>query len=156
MTEAVSSSDPGPAAPSPAATTGTATLSGQLLSVSERAVVLRVAEGTWAFDPADIVRIEKFGAAAGSEAGSAMVRVRPGATADFTQRRRIALAERPMTLPGNQSPARGDEQLQQLTEKWAGTLHLSTRPGVGGATLTCCQTRSFARSDDGIACDSLD
>ncbi|WP_019926748.1 hypothetical protein [Nocardia sp. BMG111209] len=156
MTEAVSSSDPDTAAPPPVTAAGAATLSGQLLSASDRAVVLRSAEGTWTFDPADVIQIETFGATAGSETGSAMVRVRPGATADFTQRRRIALAERPMTLPGSQSPARGDEQLQQLTEKWAGTLHLSTRPGVGGATLTCCQTRSFARSDDGIACDSLD
>ncbi|MCX4091453.1 hypothetical protein [Nocardia sp. alder85J] len=156
MIEVVPSSDPDVAAPQAGATATAATLSGQLVSVSDRAVVVRVGEGTWTFDPGDIVDIETFGAPADSTSGSALVRVRPGATADFTQRRRIALTERPMTLPPNNSPARGDEQLQQLTEKWADTLHLSTRPGVGGATLTCCQTRSFARSDDGIACDSLD
>lgn len=122
--------------------------------------MVRVTDGIWTFRWSDVLALtdcepQALGLRA-DEARPVLVRVREGTTADFTQRRRIALTERPMTLPQDHTPARGDDQLARLTERWAHRMDLTTRPGVGGATMTCCQTRSHNGSDDGTACDSLD
>jgi hypothetical protein len=133
-------------------------LSGYVVAESAGAVSVRVSEGTWTFDRADVLGIDPLGADAG---GAVRVRIRRGATADFTRRMRIDLADRPMTLAQQHSPARGDELLARQTERWARELYLPAGPG-SGATMTRCQTRSFARgdtvarSDDAMACDNLD
>ncbi|WP_405494261.1 hypothetical protein [Nocardia sp. NBC_00511] len=133
-------------------------LSGYLVAATELSISVRVADGTWTFHRADILDIAHWDAAApaSSEGKPVLVRVRGGVTADFTQRRRVELTDRPLTLAPDQSPARGDDELRRLTESWARGLELTAAPGVGGATMTCCQTRSLHGSDDGIACDSLD
>ncbi len=153
-------------------------VSGYLVAESARAVSVRVDEGTWTFDRADVLGIDSLGAGApGAELPGATrersggdsltreftrpvrVRIRRGATADFTRRMRIDLAERPMTLGQQHSPARGDELLTRQTERWAHDLRLSAGPG-SGATMTRCQTRSLLRGvafgDDAMACDNLD
>lgn len=139
-------------------------LSGYLIAESARAVSVRVSEGTWTFDRADVLDIDTLGAdapgpdipradpATGQGDRPVRVRIRPGATADFTQRLRIDLTERPMTLAQQHSPARGDDQLARQTERWARTLRL---PGTGTA-MTRSHTLSFAGSLDAMACDSLD
>jgi hypothetical protein len=120
-----------------------------------------VNEGTWTFDRSDVLGIDLVGSPAAHADGDpaarpVRVRIRAGATADFTRRLRIELTDRPMTLPQQHSPARGDDLLARLTERWARDLQLPTDPAVGGVTMTRSQTRSFARSDDAMACDSLD
>jgi hypothetical protein len=151
MTDAVHPSAAPPAAAVPP-------LPGHLVAESDRAITVRVTEGTWTFDRTDVLGVTEWrGGPAGSEPGRpVLVQIRPGATAEFTQRVRIDLIERPMTLPQAQPPAHGDDLLERLTENWARELRLPIGPGAGGATLTYCQTRSVARSDDGLACDSLD
>ncbi|MEG8179704.1 hypothetical protein GZH49_14320 [Nocardia terpenica] len=134
-------------------------LPGRLVAESDRAISVRVTEGTWTFDRADVLDIDDCATGeldAAPDGRAVLVRIRPGATADFTQRLRIELTERPMTLPQRPSPARGDEQLRTLTERWARGLRLPEITGTGGATWTFCQTRTSGRSDDGVACDSLD
>ncbi len=136
-------------------------LSGYLIAESTRAVSVRVSEGTWTFDRADVLGIDLVGVPAPHADGDpaarpVRVRIRAGAIADFTRRLRIELTDRPMTLPQQHSPARGDDLLARLTERWARDLQLPTDPAVGGVTMTRSQTRSFARSDDAMACDSLD
>ena len=136
-------------------------LSGYLIAESTRAVSLRVSEGTWTFDRADVLGIDLVGSRmpygdGDPAARPVQVRIRPGATADFTRRLRIELTDRPMTLPQQHSPARGDDLLARLTERWARDLQLPTDPAVGGVTMTRSQTRSFALSDDAMTCDSLD
>ncbi|NNH68628.1 hypothetical protein HLB23_01815 [Nocardia uniformis] len=148
----------GTAAP-PAAITAPP-LPGYLVDASEREISVRVTDGIWTFRWADVLALTECDLEAPGQrtddARPVLVRVREGTTADFTQRRRIALIDRPMTLPQDHTPTRGDEQLARLTENWARRMDLTTRPGVGGATMTCCQTRSQHGSDDGTACDSLD
>ncbi|MQY20870.1 hypothetical protein [Nocardia macrotermitis] len=135
-------------------------LSGYLIAESTRAVSVRVSEGTWTFDRADVLGIDLVPEQSHTDTDPAArpvrVRIRSGATADFTRRLRIELTDRPMTLPQQHSPARGDDLLARLTERWARELHLPTDPAVGGITMTRSHTRSFARSDDAMACDSLD
>ncbi|MBF6331210.1 hypothetical protein [Nocardia transvalensis] len=132
-------------------------LSGYLVTESEQSLRVRVSDGIWTFDRADILAVERADRTpADSGEKPVRVRIRPGTTADFTRRVRIELTERPMTVPREHSPARGDDMLARLTEKWARGLQLATTRGVGGATFTYCQTRTDARSDDGTACDSLD
>lgn len=132
-------------------------LQGLLVAESERDISVRVAEGTWTFRRADVLRMldEQI---PDEQAGGrpVLVDIRPGATADFTRRLRIDLVDRPMTIAAEPSPALGDEALQQLTESWAGRLQLVDATGASGATYTYCQTKSSAGSDDGINCDSLD
>ncbi|MGW5112038.1 hypothetical protein [Nocardia sp. NPDC004123] len=121
---------------------------------------MRVGDGTtWTFHRTDVLDITRWDAATAQgscDGRPVLVRVRSGATADFTRRRRVEVTDRPLTLSPDHSPARGDDELRALTEIWARGLDLTTRPGAGGATMTCCQTRSHLGSDDGIACDSLD
>ncbi|MFI6865993.1 hypothetical protein [Nocardia sp. NPDC050406] len=152
------SAPPGTAAP-PAAITAPP-LPGYLVDATERHVVVRVTDGTWTFRWADVVALTDCDLEARDprlgDDRPVLVQVREGTTADFTQRRRITLTDRPMTLPQDHTPTRGDDQLARLTETWARRMDLTTRPGVGGATMTCCQTRSHSGSDDGTACDSLD
>ncbi|UGT43456.1 hypothetical protein LTV02_08750 [Nocardia yamanashiensis] len=134
-------------------------LSGYLVAATDRHVSVRVSDGTWTFRWSDIVEVTDWdiAVAQGScEGRPVLVRVRDGVTADFTQRRRIERTERPLTLPQQYSPARGDDELRRLTEIWARGLELAPAPGIGGATMTCVQTRSHNGSDDGVACDSLD
>ncbi|MEU0539545.1 hypothetical protein [Nocardia sp. NPDC005978] len=134
-------------------------LSGYLIGATDRHLTVRVTDGTWTLRRADILDLTDWEVAAAQgfcEGRPVLVRVRAGATADFTQRRRIELTDRPLTLPQDHTPARGDDELQALTEAWARGLEIGTRPGIGGATMTCCQTRSHNGSDDGAACDSLD
>jgi hypothetical protein len=131
-------------------------LQGLLVAESERDITVRVSEGTWTFRRDDVLRVLPDGRGASSSGRPVLVDIRPGATADFTRRLRIDLVERPMTLAAEPSPALGDELLQQLTASWADSLDLVDCPGVGGTTYTYCQTKSFASSDDGINCDSLD
>lgn len=152
------SAPPGTAAP-PSATTAPP-LPGYLVAATERHISVRVTDGTWTFRWADVLTLtdcdlESLGPR-NDDARPVLVQVREGTTADFTQRRRITLIDRPMTLPQDHTPTRGDDQLARLTENWARRMDLTTRPGVGGATMTCCQTRSHNGSDDGTACDSLD
>jgi|GEM_PF-4837652 len=140
-------------------------LSGYLVAESPRAVSVRVHEGTWTFDRADVLGIDAGGAEtpegaldkdvrdADPAARPVRVRIRVGATADFTRRLRIDLTDRPMTLPQQHSPARGDEQLARQTETWARALHL---PAGSNAAMTRSHTLSFAGSLDAMACDSLD
>ncbi|QLY28689.1 hypothetical protein [Nocardia huaxiensis] len=147
--------------PSASATVGSTAppLSGYLVAATDRHISVRVADGTWTFRRADVLSLTDWESAAAQgicEERPVLVRVRSGTVADFTQRRRVELVDRPLTLPQDHTPARGDDELQRLTEIWARTLELTTRPGVGGATMTCCQTRSHNGSDDGAACDSLD
>ncbi|MGF6884554.1 hypothetical protein ABIA39_005789 [Nocardia sp. GAS34] len=139
-------------------------LSGYLIAESAGAVSVRVSEGTWTFDRADVLDIDPLGAdapgadiprtdpATGQGGRPVRVRVRAGATADFTRRLRIDLTERPMTLAQQHSPARGDDQLARQTERWARSLHLSGT----GAAMTRSHTLSYAGSLDAMACDSLD
>ncbi|MEV6769402.1 hypothetical protein AB0N05_12335 [Nocardia sp. NPDC051030] len=134
-------------------------LPGYLVAATERHISVRVSDGTWTFCRADVLDLTDWEVAAAQricDGRPVLVRVRNGTTADFTQRRRIELTERPLSLTQEQSPARGDEELHRLTETWARGLELTPHPGIGGATMTCCQTRSLHGSDDGIACDSLD
>lgn len=147
--------------PPASATVGTTAppLSGYLIAATDRHLTVRVSDGTWTLRRADVLDLTDWEIAAAQgfcEGRPVLVRVRHGATADFTQRRRVELTDRPLTRPQDHSPARGDEELQELTEAWARGLELTTRPGVGGATMTCVQTRSHSGSDDGAACDSLD
>ncbi|WP_194813881.1 hypothetical protein [Nocardia sp. XZ_19_385] len=133
-------------------------LQGVLVSESARDISVRVDEGTWTFQRTDVLRMLDSAtldrpAAAGD---SVLVDIRPGALADFTQRLRIDLVERPMTLAAQPSVALGDELLQQLTASWADRLQLVDVAGGSGATFTYCQTKSHNGSDDGINCDSLD
>ncbi|MCP2277796.1 hypothetical protein SAMN04244553_1747 [Nocardia amikacinitolerans] len=132
-------------------------LQGLLVAESEREITVRVAEGTWTFRRDDVLRM--LDNVADDQAGDGrpvLVDIRPGATADFTQRLRIDLVDRPMTIAAAPSEALGDELLQQLTATWADRLRLVDYPAGSGATYTYCQTKSFATSDDGINCDSLD
>lgn len=131
-------------------------LSGSLVAASERSVSVRVPDGVWTFDRADVLSIDESPSAAPRSEPPVRVRVRAGATAEFTRRLRVELTERPMTLVPTPSPARGDDLLARLTEEWARELRLPTPSGVGGATFTFCQTKTDSRSDDGTACDSLD
>ncbi|MEC3953108.1 hypothetical protein VMT65_08710 [Nocardia sp. CDC153] len=134
-------------------------LPGYLVAATERSISVRVGDGTWTFhrtDVLDITRWDTASAQGSCEGRPVLVHVRPGTTADFTQRRRVEITDRPLTLTADLSPARGDDELRRETEIWARGLELTTAPGVGGATMTCCQTRSYRGSDDGIACDSLD
>ncbi|GAB2729586.1 hypothetical protein [Nocardia thraciensis] len=131
-------------------------LPGYLAAESDRTISVRVGEGTWTFDRADVLSVDDRRDDETGEGRPVRVRIRPGATADFTQRRRIDLTDRPMTLPRRHSPAPGDDELRRLTDAWARALRLPDAPGVGGATSTFCQTMTSARSDDGTACDSLD
>ncbi|GAB2513857.1 hypothetical protein [Nocardia heshunensis] len=134
-------------------------LPGYLVAATERSISVRVGDGTWTFHRTDVLDITRWDTAAaqtGCEGRPVLVHVRSGATADFTQRRRVQVTDRPLTLAPDLSPARGDDELLRETEIWARGLELTTSPGVGGATMTCCQTRSHRGSDDGIACDSLD
>ncbi|WP_330180420.1 hypothetical protein OHB26_28935 [Nocardia sp. NBC_01503] len=134
-------------------------LSGYLIASTDRHISVRVTDGTWTLNRADVLDLTEREVAAAQgicEGRPVFVRVRNGATADFTQRRRIELTERPPTIPQDYSPARGDDELAALTEVWARGLELTPNPGVAGATMTCVQTRSLRGSDDGIAADSLD
>lgn len=134
-------------------------LSGYLVASTDKHISVRVTDGMWTFRRTDVLDLTDWEVAAAQgicEGRPVLVRVRNGATADFTQRRRIELTERPPTLPLAYSPTRGDDELRELTEAWARGLELTAGPGVGGATMTCCQTRSLNGSDDGVACDSLD
>ncbi|MFC9997325.1 hypothetical protein [Nocardia sp. NPDC127526] len=134
-------------------------LSGYLVAATDRHISVRVSDGTWTFRRADIIDLTDWEIESTQgfcEGRPVLVRVRTGATADFTVPRRIELVDRPLTIPQDHTPARGDEELRELTEIWARALELTTRPGIGGATMTCCQTRSQHGSDDGAACDSLD
>ncbi|WP_040719763.1 hypothetical protein [Nocardia veterana] len=129
-------------------------LSGRLVAESSDTVSIRVAEGVWTLDRRDILQwLEP--SPAGSER-AVQVWIRPGATADFTQRRRIHLTERPLTLPPRPGPAVGDDALARLTEQWARRLRVRTVPGAAGATVSYSHTHSGGGSDDGTACDSLD
>ncbi|MCM6775565.1 hypothetical protein NDR87_15185 [Nocardia sp. CDC159] len=136
--------------------TATPPLSGSLVAESERSVSVRVTDGVWTFDRADVLSIVETDGAPTTSERPVRVRIRSGATAEFTRRLRIDLTERPMTLGHPPSPARGDELLARLTTDWARELRLPATPGVGGATFTYIQTKTDARSDDGTACDSLD
>ncbi|MFD0360945.1 hypothetical protein ACFQZZ_05720 [Nocardia sp. GCM10030253] len=131
-------------------------LQGLLVAESERAITVRVTEGTWTFRRDDVLRVLADDHAANSDGRPVLVDIRPGATADFTRRLRVDLVERPMTIAAEPSLALGDELLQQLTTSWADSLELVDCPGVNSATFTYCQTKSFDSSDDGINCDSLD
>ncbi|MFG1795137.1 hypothetical protein [Nocardia sp. NPDC049149] len=135
-------------------------LQGFLVAESERDITVRVAEGTWTFRRSDVLRVLDSalpdGLSADRDGRPVLVDIRAGATADFTRRLRIDLVDRPMTIPESPSAALGDEQLQQLTASWADRLNIVDVPGTHGATYTYCQTKSFATSDDGINCDSLD
>jgi hypothetical protein len=143
---------------------GAPLLSGYLIAESAGAVSVRVSEGTWTFERADVLDIDALGAdTPGPDTPRAdpateqtdrpvRVRIRAGATADFTRRVRIDLTERPMTLAQQHSPARGDDQLARQTERWARSLRLSGT----GAAMTRSHTLSFAGSLDAMACDSLD
>ncbi|WP_280382599.1 hypothetical protein [Nocardia wallacei] len=71
-------------------------LPGYLVAESDHTISVRVGEGTWTFDRADVLRLDDH---SGGADHPVRVWVRPGATADFTQRRRIDLTDRPMTLP---------------------------------------------------------
>lgn len=131
------------------------TLTGVLLDDHTEAVRVRVDDGTWTFDRHDVLGIREHTGWSGAPAGTVLVDIRPGATADFTRRLRIDVGERPLTLAAPPSPAFGDTQLRRLTESWARRLHLADSPSLP-ATFTCAQTRSHNGSDDGIHCDSLD
>ncbi|MFE7800881.1 hypothetical protein [Nocardia sp. NPDC057440] len=131
-------------------------LQGLLVAESERAITVRVNEGTWTFRRDDVLRVLPDQHATSSDGRPVLVDIRPGATADFTRRLRVDLVERPMTIAAEPSLALGDELLQQLTASWADSLELVDCPGAGSATFTYCQTKSFESSDDGINCDSLD
>ena len=130
-------------------------LSGRLIAESPESISVRVAEGIWTLDRGDILALRETRAEAGADP-AVLVWIRPGATADFTQRRRIQLTERPLTLASNPSPAVADETLARLTDRWARQLRLRPAAGTAGATVSCSQTHSDGRSDDGTACDSLD
>ncbi|TLG15600.1 hypothetical protein FEK35_05455 [Nocardia cyriacigeorgica] len=130
-------------------------LQGMLVAQSERDITVRVAEGTWTFRRADVLRVLESDTTAAAPGRPVLVDIRPGATADFTRRLRIDVVDRPMTLASPPSPAFGDDLLRELTESWADELQLLDAPGTG-ATFTYCQTKSQAGSDDGINCDSLD
>ncbi|MFR9750113.1 hypothetical protein ACL02S_03635 [Nocardia sp. 004] len=132
-------------------------LRGLLVAESDHEIRVRVAEGTWTFRRADIVRIVDSAVPhADPDCRPVSVDIRAGATADFTQRLRIDLTERPMTISESPSHARGDDQLHKLTEAWAAQLRLTGHPNASGTTFTYCQTKSCDGSDDGINCDSLD
>ncbi|MFI9502958.1 hypothetical protein [Nocardia sp. NPDC052566] len=133
-------------------------LQGLLIAESDREITVRVAEGTWTFRRSDVLRMIDWNGADGRDIDGrpVMVDIRAGATADFTRRLRIDLVDRPLTIADKPSEALGDELLQQLTATWADRLQLLDLPGGSAATLTYCQTKSFAGSDDGINCDSLD
>ncbi len=134
-------------------------LSGYLVAETDTAISLRVGDGTWTFDRSDVLDVTdgEHTEPAGWPAGRRVsVRIRPGATADYTRRLRVELTERPMTLAPQPSVVPGDDALTRLTESWLRRMRLDARPGISGATMTCCQTRSHAHSDDGAACDSLD
>ncbi|MEV6276761.1 hypothetical protein [Nocardia sp. NPDC051832] len=136
----------------------TPALQGVLVGESARDISVRVDEGTWTFRRSDVLRMLDSATLGGhtSAGDSVLVNIRPGALADFTQRRRVDLVDRPMTLAAEPSPALGDELLQQLTASWADRLQLVDVAGGSGATFTYCQTKSHDGSDDGINCDSLD
>ncbi|MDR7166555.1 hypothetical protein J2W56_000273 [Nocardia kruczakiae] len=131
-------------------------LSGRLVAESRDTISVRVAEGIWTLDRDDVLQLRDESPDSGTVERAVLVWIRPGATADFTQRRRIQLTERPLTLPPRPSPAVGDELLARLTEQWARKLDVAPAPGAAGATVSYSQTRSGGGSDDGIACDSLD
>jgi hypothetical protein len=131
-------------------------LQGLLVAESERAITVRVSEGTWTFHKDDVLRLLPDDHVASSDGRPVLVDIRPGATADFTRRLRVDLVERPMTIAAQPSLALGDELLQQLTASWADSLELVDCPGAGTTSFTYCQTKSFDSSDDGINCDSLD
>ncbi|MET8795097.1 hypothetical protein ABZV91_01335 [Nocardia sp. NPDC004568] len=130
-----------------------ATLTGVLVGESDREIRVRVADGTWTFCRADVLAI-RFDDE--HPTGRRVhVDIRPGATADFTRRLRIEVAERPMTLAAPPSEAFGDRRLRRLTESWARRLDLAGDPDFP-ATFTCAQTRSRNTSDDGVHSDSFD
>ncbi|MEV0246624.1 hypothetical protein AB0H76_08565 [Nocardia sp. NPDC050712] len=133
-------------------------LQGVLVAESPRDISVRVEEGTWTFQRADVLRLRDSATldAPATAGHSVLVDIRPGALADFTRRLRVDLVDRPMTLTAEPSPALGDELLQQLTTSWADRLQLVDVAGGNGATYTYCQTKSQNGSDDGINCDSLD
>ncbi|MFF0497437.1 hypothetical protein ACFYU5_13590 [Nocardia aobensis] len=131
-------------------------LSGRLVAESRDTISVRVAEGIWTLDRDDVLQLRDESPDSGTAERAVLVWIRPGATADFTQRRRIQLTERPLTLPPRPSPAVGDELLARLTDQWARKLDVAPAPGAAGATVSYSQTRSGGGSDDGTACDSLD
>lgn len=131
-------------------------LSGRLVAESRDTISVRVAEGIWTLDRDDVLQLRDESPDSGAAERAVLVWIRPGATADFTQRRRIQLTERPLTLPPRPTPAVGDELLARLTDQWARKLDVAPAPGAAGATVSYSQTRSGGGSDDGTACDSLD
>ncbi|GGK38719.1 hypothetical protein [Nocardia camponoti] len=134
-----------------------AALSGLLVAESARDISLEVDGGTWTFDRADVLRVipERHQRPDSRAVQAVRVDIRPGATADFTQRRRVDLVDRPITLAAEPSEAVGDDQLTTATRRWAARKGIAERRG-NGATFTFAQTKSHNGSDDGINCDSLD
>ncbi len=147
-----------PARPRPTPAGSAPPLSGRLIAESPGTISVRVAEGVWNLDRDDVLQLCEGRAEPGADPTEPAVQVwiRPGATADFTQRRHIQLTERPLTLAAHPSPAVGDDTLAALTDRWARQLRLRPAAGVGGATVSFSQTHSRGRADDGTACDSLD
>ncbi|MGI5218315.1 hypothetical protein [Nocardia sp. CA-290969] len=130
-----------------------ATLTGVVVSESDCAIRVRVADGTWTFQRRDVLAIRPHSDK--ESANSVLVDIRPGTTADFTRRMRIDVGERPLTLAAPASPAFGEAQLHRLTESWAARLHLTELP-AHAAAFTWAQTRSRGDSDEAIHSDSLD
>lgn len=136
-------------------TDAVATLTGVLAGESEGAIRVRVADGTWTFRRRDVRALSGLGGRAATAGETVRVAIRRGATADFTRRLRIDIAERPLTLAAPPSETFGDAQLRRLTESWVARLDLADVPDHP-ATFTCAHTRTPRGSDDNMHSDSLD
>lgn len=132
-----------------------ATITGFLVEESDRDIRVRVADGTWTFERRDVLAIRDSGRTAEIPPGAVSVDIRAGATADFTRRLRIDIADRPMTLAAPPSETFGDARLHRLTEAWAAGLDIAADPAHPAAfTRTHTRARHGSRRD--IHCDSLD
>ncbi|MEU4311818.1 hypothetical protein [Nocardia sp. NPDC024068] len=130
-----------------------ATITGFLVGESDHDIRVRVADGTWTFLRRDVLAIRDSGRRAETPTGAVLVDIRAGATADFTRRLRIDIADRPMTLAAPPSETFGDAQLHRLAATWAAGLDIDAAHPTA-FTRTHTRARHGGRHD--IHCDSSD
>ncbi|GIG68750.1 hypothetical protein [Phytomonospora endophytica] len=99
-------------------------LEGVLLDQSDSEVRFQTDAGTWLFRRDDVVAIvDREGGDRSDGPRSVCLEVRAGAEAEFSQKVRIEVTERPMTTSEDLPISAGHEELGELTRAWAVRLY---------------------------------